>query len=222
MGSFQSLPVPRHAFPHLFFALLAFTILAPLATGPQWERLVYLALTLAVLAAGIRMSWFVPKTRLAALWLAVPAIIAAAFGASQARSSIESFLLVFTAAFFILMTVRLLSKIVHDTVVTADTLYGAASIYLFIGITWALVYYIIARLEPGAFYVNATRSADVIGGWPSFVYFSFVTLSTVGYGDITPATQLVRSVVILQVITGVFYVAVLIGRLVDLYRPSTK
>jgi voltage-gated potassium channel len=222
MGSVPSVPVPRHAFPHLFFALLAFTVLAPLATGSQVQRFVYLALTLAVLIAGIRLSWFVPKIRLATLALAVPAIVAALFGVSEARNPFESFLLVFTATFFILMTVRLLHKIVHDTVVTADTLYGAACIYLFIGITWAIVYYIISRLEPGAFYVNATRSADIIGGWPSFVYFSFVTLSTVGYGDITPATQLVRSVVILQVITGVFYVAVLIGRLVDLYRPGTK
>jgi voltage-gated potassium channel len=222
MGLVPSVPVPRHAFPHLFFALLAFTILAPLSTGSQAQRFVYLGLTLAVLIAGIRLSWFVPRTRLATLVLAVPAIVAAALGASEAKSALEAFLLAFTASFFILMTVRLLRKIVHDTVVTADTLYGAACIYLLIGITWALVYYVISRLEPGAFYVNATRSADLIGGWPSYVYFSFVTLSTVGYGDITPATQLVRSVVILQVITGVFYVAVLIGRLVDLYRPNTK
>jgi voltage-gated potassium channel len=222
MGFVPSVPVPRHAFPHLFFALLAFTILAPLSTGSQAQRLVYLGLTLLVLVAGIRLSWFVPRTRLATLVLAVPAIVAAALGASEAKSAFEAFLLAFTASFFILMTVRLLDKIVHDTLVTADTLYGAACIYLLIGITWALVYYVISRLEPGAFYVNATRSADLIGGWPSYVYFSFVTLSTVGYGDITPATQLVRSVVILQVITGVFYVAVLIGRLVDLYRPSTK
>jgi voltage-gated potassium channel len=222
MGFISSVPVPRHAFPHLFFALLAFTVLAPLATGSPVQRYVYLGLTLAVLITGIRLSWFVPRTRWATIALAVPAISAAALGLSQARNPFESFLLVFTASFFILLTVRLLYKIVHDTVVTADTLYGAASIYLFIGITWALVYFIISRLEPGAFYFNATRSADVIGGWPSFVYFSFVTLSTVGYGDITPASQLVRSVVILQVIAGVFFVAVLIGRLVDLYRPSSK
>jgi uncharacterized membrane protein len=124
------------------------------------------------------------------------------------------------AAFLILIIVRLLHKIVRDTVVTADTLYGAASIYLLIGITFALAYFIISRLQPDAFHVIGGRSADLIGGWPSFVYFSFITLSTVGYGDITPATQFVRSVVILQVITGVFFVAVLIGRLVDLYRPK--
>jgi hypothetical protein len=215
-------PVPRHAFPHLFFTLLAFTLLAPLSTGGQVERLIYLALTLAVLVSGIRLSWFVPRTRLATLVLAVPAVAAAALGVSQAKSGIESFLLAFTASFFIVLTVRLLYKIIHDTVVTTDTIYGAGCIYLFIGVTFALVYFVISRLEPGAFYVNATRAADLIGGWPSYVYFSLVTLSTVGYGDITPATQLVRSVVIFEVITGVFYVAVLIGRLVDLYRPKPQ
>ena len=216
------MPVPRHAFPHLFFTLLAFTLLAPLATGGQWQHVVYLVLLVAVVGAGVRLSWLVPGTRLITLGLAIPSTIAAAIGVDMTRNPVESLLLILMAAFFILLTVRLLRKIVSDTVVSADTLYGAASVYLLIGITWALAYFIVSRLQPDAFHVIGGRSADVIGGWPSLVYFSFITLSTVGYGDITPASQLVRSFVIFEVITGVFYVAVLIGRLVDLYRPKAN
>jgi hypothetical protein len=222
MGSAQTQTAPRHAFPHLFFALLAFTVLAPLTTGGLLERLVYFALSLAVLVTVVRLFWLLPRARLVALGLAVPATISAALAGSASKSPVGSAFLVFTAAFFILATVRLLYKIVRDKVVTADTLYGAACIYLLIGVTWALLYSILSWLQPGTlFYADASRSAD-IGGWPSHVYFSFMTLATVGYGDIIPSTQLVRSVVILEVISGVFYVALLVGRLVDLYRPSSK
>lgn len=223
MASLQSETAPHHAFPHLFFALLALTVLAPLATAGSLQRLIYFAVTLSVLAAVVRLCWLLPRARLVSLVLAIPATIAAALAGSAANSPTGAVLLVFTAAFFILATVRLLHKIVRDKVVTTDTLYGAACIYLFIGITYALLYGILSWLQPDTlFYAKVNHPTVAIGGWPSHVYFSFMTLATVGYGDILPATQLARSVVILEVISGVFYVALLVGRLVDLYRPSSK
>jgi hypothetical protein len=223
MGSAASENVPPRAFPHLFFALLALTALAPLETGGLLQRLVYFAVTLAVLGAIVRLFWLLPKARFVALGLAVPATIAAALAGYASKSPLASALLFFTAAFFILTTVRLLYKIVRDKVVTADTLYGAACIYLLIGITWALLYAILTWLQPGTLsYAKLSQPTDVVGGWSSNVYFSFMTLATVGYGDIIPASQLARSVVILEVISGVFYVALLVGRLVDLYKPSSK
>jgi len=223
MGSSQSDTAPRHAYPHLFFALLALTILAPLATADLALRLVYSVLTVAVLIAMVRLTWFQSRIRPMTVALAVVATIASALGAVAPNSLVHTFLLVFMAAFFIVVIVRLLHKVVADRVITADTLYAGACIYLFIGFTWALIYSILSQLQPDTlYYTNTSRPADIIGGWPSYVYFSFTTLSTVGYGDITPATQLARSVVILEMISGVFFVAMLIGRLVDLYRPSSK
>jgi voltage-gated potassium channel len=214
---------PPHAFPHLFFALLALTALSPLSTGGSPQRLIYFVVTLAVLAAVIRLCWFLPRTRIATVILAVPATIAAAFAGSESNEPFAAYLLIFTAAFFILATVRLLNKIVRDRVVTTDTLYGAACIYLLIGITWALLYAILSWWQPGTLsYAKVDLPTNLVGGWPNHVYFSFMTLATVGYGDIIPATQLARSIVILEVVSGVFYVALLVGRLVDLYRPTAK
>jgi hypothetical protein len=223
MSSVQPGTAPRHAFPHLFFALLALTALAPLSSGDSPRRLLYFIVTLAVLAAVVRLCWLLPRTRIAALALAVPATIAAAFAGSASKNPLGVYLLIFTAAFFTLATIQLLNKIVRDRVVTTDTLYGAACIYLLIGITWALLYAILSWWQPGTLsYAKVGLPSNFVDGWPNNVYFSFMTLATVGYGDIIPATQIARSVVILEVISGVFYVALLVGRLVDLYRPSAK
>ncbi len=220
MGLVQPQTVPR-GFPHLFFALLSFIIFAPLAIGPLWQRLIYLGLTLAMLLAVVRLSWFQRWARRLILAFVVLAVIASAIKAFTPHDPFSSFLLLFMAAVFVILTVQLVAKITHDKVVNADTLYGAACIYLLIGITWALVYSILASAQPETLrFADPRPPADVVVGWPNYLYFSFTTLATIGYGDITPATQLVRSVVILEAISGVFYVAVLIGRLVDLYHPK--
>jgi uncharacterized membrane protein len=70
---------------------------------------------------------------------------------------------------------------------------------------------------PTAFLFDPARSPS-IHGWPDFVYFSFTTLATVGFGDIVPVLPIVRSMVVLEIITGVFFVAVIISKLVSLYR----
>ena len=223
MSFVQPGTAPRHEFPDLFFTLLALIALAPVSTGGPPQRLLYFLVTLAVLVAVVRLCWLQPRSRLAAILLAVPATIAAALVGSEFNEPVAAYLLIFTAAFFILATIQLLNKIVRDQVVTTDTLYGAACIYLLIGITWALFYAILSWWQPNTLsYPAAGLPASLVGGWPNHVYFSFMTLATVGYGDIIPATPIARSMVILEVISGVFYVALLVGRLVDLYRPSSK
>jgi Ion channel len=214
--------LPTHGPRYLFFALLAFIAFAPLDTGGSLQRFLYLAVTLAMLVAAIRLSWLQPRGRAIVIALSVPAAIAAAADAANIRSEMVPILMVFSVALFVYLTVRVLRKIVRDLHVSAGTLYGAACIYLLIGIIWALLYSLLSRMQPNAlFYAEPMRPADVVAAWPAYVYFSFTTLATVGFGDITPGTEITRSIAILEIISGVFYVAVLVGRLVDLYRPRS-
>jgi hypothetical protein len=215
----HSAPPNIRGFPHLFFTLLAFIVFAPLATGALWQRLVYLALTVAMLSAAFRLSWWQPKLRFVEVVLLTVATVTAALRMFDLKSTLVSSLLVFTAVFLILTVILLLRKVTSDQVVTADTLYGAASIYLLIGITWALIFSVLSAFQQDTLSYASSRD-DTVGTWPSYLYFSFMTLATVGYGDITPTTQIARSVAILEVVSGVFYVALLIGRLVDLYRSK--
>ena len=95
-----------------------------------------------------------------------------------------------------------------------NRLLGAVSIYLLLGLIWALIYVGIVEIHPGAF------NGDVTGSWvesiPEFVYFSFVSLTTLGYGDISPATPITRFVVYLEAIIGQLYLAIMVAGLVGI------
>jgi hypothetical protein len=94
--------------------------------------------------------------------------------------------------------------------VTSNTIYGAVSVYLLIGTMFSIFYNIIETLMPGSFFIGETRSLD-------FVFFSFTTLTTLGYGDITPVSAYARTATSLQAIIGVLYTAILISRFVGIY-----
>ena len=93
-----------------------------------------------------------------------------------------------------------------------DRVFGAVVLYLLLGLIWAVAYNIVALNSPGSFAGRAATATD-LADW---AYFSFVTLTTVGYGDITPVAQSARSLAILEALVGQLYPAVIIARLVSL------
>jgi hypothetical protein len=97
--------------------------------------------------------------------------------------------------------------------ITAHRLVGAVAAYLLVGLTWALAYEWLELVRPGSLQVGASP-AD--GAYPATLYFSFVTLTTVGYGDVTPVSQQARALSNLESLIGVLYPAVLIGRLLSM------
>jgi voltage-gated potassium channel Kch len=117
--------------------------------------------------------------------------------------------------FLSFVTVVLIWRIVTDPSVTTDMLAGAISAYLLIGITFGLAYLLIEHLVPGSFRDTLEPGKHFV---PSeFTFFSFVTLTTVGYGDIVPWSPYARSVAMLEAVIGIIYPALLISRLVSLH-----
>ena len=78
------------------------------------------------------------------------------------------------------------------------------------GVLWAHAYHIVAILQPGSF----RGPTDGLANLPGWAYYSYVTLTTVGYGDITPASQVARTLSVGEALAGQLYLAVLIARLV--------
>lgn len=117
--------------------------------------------------------------------------------------------------FLIFVSSVLVWSVVSNPSVTADTLAGAMSAYFLIGITFGVAYMTIDSLLPGSF------RDTVQPGKPftpmDFTFFSFVTLTTVGYGDIVPWAAHARSLAIVESMIGIMYPAVLISRLVGLH-----
>ena len=123
-------------------------------------------------------------------------------------------------AFLAVVIASLLGFILRAKRVDANVLCAGISVYLILGLLWGLAYTFVAQVNPNAFSFN-TRSgtAAVMSGFTA-IYFSFTTLMTVGYGDITPAADVARMLAMLEAMTGTLFVGVMIARLVSLYSAS--
>ena len=99
-----------------------------------------------------------------------------------------------------------------------DTIRAAVCVFLLMGLLWAMLYAAIGRLEPLAFSTSSGVPPGMgnAAGSSTAIYFSFVTLTTLGYGDITPVTAAARTAAVLEALTGQVYLVVLVARLVGL------
>lgn len=112
---------------------------------------------------------------------------------------------------------NLLRFVLRAPSVDVEVLCASIAAYLMLGLMWTIAYWLVDQLTPGgAFSFNTNAGTRSMNGFTGF-YFSFITLSTVGYGDITPVSRIARWLAALEAMTGLLYVAVLIARLVALY-----
>lgn len=109
----------------------------------------------------------------------------------------------------------IVNRIARLDATNLNVLSGAGAVYLLLALIWALSYRVIGGLAPGAF---EGVSPDQLSAWTQYIYFSLTTLTTLGYGDITPVNPFARVWSTLEAVVGVLYVAILVARLVSLYR----
>lgn len=114
----------------------------------------------------------------------------------------------------ILVTVALLKYVLDWHVITVDKVFGAISAYVLIAFTFASLFSLLQVFEPHAFHYH---ESDGHLSWVDMMYFSFTVLTSTGFGEITPRTGMARSLIILEQIVGVMYVAFLVARLANLY-----
>lgn len=114
--------------------------------------------------------------------------------------------------FFIVVTGICLFSTLNKHPVTVNVLYGAAVTYLLIGMIFATIFYLIDITHTHAFNFNKLTRTD--SPWQTFTYYSFVTLTTLGYGDITPVSNIARTFAWLEAAIGQIYLTILIAQLV--------
>jgi voltage-gated potassium channel len=115
-------------------------------------------------------------------------------------------------SFFIWVTWQATRRVLFTGTIDGNKIVGAICIYLLLGLIWAILYVFIAEIIPGAF--NGIAQAPWIENFATAIYFSFVTITTLGYGDISPAMPLARFLVFMEAIIGVFYMAILVASLI--------
>jgi len=180
-----------------------------------------------LLIIGINLVSRNKKIVTTSLLLAVMAIIIVWFDYILHSRPLLLFGLLTETVFACIAVITIIQHVLQYKKVTEDKIYGAMSAYLLIGIVWSLIYSIIELADPNSFFfangfiINQQILAPHRFYFSQFLYFSFVTISTLGYGDIVPVSGPARLFSSLEAITGQLYVAVLIARLVGLHISHT-
>ena len=207
-------------FAWLLAALIAALALPPLLYGAELEipsvRLglaMVLVASLALLGRRRRNFWI-------GLALVVPTLIldwVSLLLGSWALSLVASFGAI---SFLGLVIVSIVRALLRAERVTSDTILGGICVYLLLGLLWVSAYTLAENLQPGSLLLNGAEiTAPAVEAFRSIqvLYFSFVTLTTLGYGDIIPATPAARALASAEAIVGQLYVAIFVARLVGLH-----
>lgn len=210
--------IPKSRTIYLLASLCVIIFLYPSATGDFFERYLLGFLFATIPLTGLYAVSDDRKILIAGTALAIPALLGMVghffLGSPLIRDELY---LAFIVVYYVFTTVAIIRHLFKKATVDADTILSAVSAYLMIGLTFAVMYMSVSIDNPGAF-AQSTVSRAIT--WPDLFYFSFVTLTTLGYGDIAPVDPHVRSLAILESVSGVLYMSTLIARLVSEYRPK--
>lgn len=156
--------------------------------------------------------------------LGLPAIAARFVNQLTPHSpEMDSVVLFLTLAFFAFLIWLILHDLFSASRSTIDRVYGAIAAYFFIALFFALLYAYVVLVDPDSFKVSSSITAATGGGPLSlFTYFSFVTITTLGYGDITPISQSARVLAWFEALVGQLYLAVMIGGLVATHISESQ
>jgi hypothetical protein len=187
--------------------LLAFVLPPVMESGHEQLPLADLLLTLLLVAG---LGTLRVRTGVRVLLMAA-AVVAVAIRLWPTTSTAAGALA--TLVSLVLMAAVVLVQTFRDGPVNIHRVQGAVAAYLLLGLAWAAAYALVAQVAPGAF---ATARAETSQS-RTFIYFSFVTLTTVGYGDVTPVHHAARSLALLEALVGQLYPAILLARIVTLH-----
>jgi voltage-gated potassium channel len=210
----------RFSTVQLLIALALLLICAPFVEELKGGHLILSVLFSLVLLAAVIAVVDRKRSLVIALLLALPAITVRWINHFRPDLVHPAAFLVLALLLLAFVIGHLLHFILHAPVVTMEVLCASVAAYLMLGLMWTVAYWLVDQLTPGgAFSFNTNRGAQSMNGFTGF-YFSFITLSTVGYGDITPVSRAARWLAAMEATTGLLYVAVLIARLVSVYSSA--
>lgn len=163
--------------------------------------------TIAVLCGAVAIAGIIASTFVDAAWIRI------------GSDALALGLLGFT-------TLVLLNSLMQSTVVSQDTLVGGICVYLLVGLCFAMTYILMTELQPGAFAAGTEaiiRSpTDTSAHATQLLYFSFVTLTTLGYGDIAPMTDIAQMFTVAEALVGQLYLTIFVARLVAMFVAAAR
>jgi voltage-gated potassium channel Kch len=202
----------------LFLSLLVAILLTPVLDHGTSGRLALAAVTfIPVMLSIVRLSQ-IKGWVWSSVLLASGNVIFVVLGDTFSNPTLTGIRWAFLGAFFALTAASLFAYLQNSHSVTHAELCIAANIYLLLGLLWATIYLAIEALSPG----SIRMGSDPANRETELLYFSLITLSTVGYGDIVPLTGMARIVAALEGVTGVLYIAITVALLVGRFKAGSR
>jgi Ion channel len=202
----------------LLLAVLVASYLLSAFASRTWVSAVQVVLFLGVAALAVRTSHVKQRAALPAIAVVTGGsalvgalVLAAPSNAAQGAANIWKALVL---AFAVVLIIR---RVLAQPTVTLQSLFGALSAYMMVGLLFAACYGAMDMFAGGGFFANGSP-----GNLQTFQYFSFTTLTTLGYGDFTAAQSGGRAVAVLEAMIGQVFLATLVARLVSAFRPPRR
>ena len=210
------MPHREARFGYLLAGLVAYLLLGPLAREifGEMDGLVLMIALSSILVIGI---FSLQESRLlfgAGIVLAAVAVLLTIMDFFDAKN--QTMKLIALADVFIFFVISIALAVRHlfqEGPITLNRLMGGICIYILLGMCWSIIYMYLIWWQPDAFAGAVLDTPDNPVFW-DMIYFSFVTLTTLGYGDITPAEPVARALAYTEAVVGQLYIAILIGTLV--------
>ena len=222
LADLQQIPAPWYVGPYfiLTLALLLSAIVYPIGAevfGSGVLQITNTALLVTSVYAVVKHKWLFRIL----LILVIPIVFSIWFvdpyDDHEALDWISSFS---TNAFLFTVLVVVFADVIRSKRVTADTIFGAVAVYLLFGVVMAMLFQFMNNINPGSVIASVGEATNVLERYDQFgdiLYFSFVTLTSVGYGDLTPIAAPARSLAMFEGVVGQLYLAILIARLVGIH-----
>ncbi|WP_417604949.1 potassium channel family protein [Primorskyibacter flagellatus] len=202
----------------LLAAIVLHNLIYPLSTGGGVGPLIFYAVYASIFVAGTWALTADARWRVAALGSGVAVFAAGVVNSYAGSSGVALAVYLTSIAYHAVMIVVLVRYTFTARTVMTEVILAATSLYLVLGSIFAAVFGLVLWLEPGAFI--ASSGAEV--QWQQLLYYSYVTLTTLGYGDIVPVGFYAQAFAAFEAIIGTLYTVILLSRLVGLHASSQQ
>lgn len=205
---------------HLLIALVAMFVVMPFVDRWRYGAVAEAIAFTVVLLASVNAISGRRRTQLAAILMVAPVLMMRwVYHIWPHVLPVEPSTI--AAIVFVMFVVfHLFRYVITAQVVDSEVLYAAVSVYLLIGVAWAFFYTLVARIEPNAFVSTVAAEPEIAMRGFTALHFSMEILTTIAYGDILPVSNVARMLTLVEAVVGVFYVTILIARLVSLHTHN--
>jgi hypothetical protein len=202
----------------LLLAQLAGILLYPFMENSSAGRAAFAMFGILVLALVVIAIRATPFLSWVSMLIAAPAIVLLSIQVFSASEGLFAWSSAFEAVLYFYAAMSMLAYMLEDNRVTTDELFAIGAVFTLMAWAFAFVYVVVQALDPQSF----TAEGSGTRSWMELLFLSFTTLSSTGLSDITPVSGHARSVVMLEQVAGIFYIAMVVTRLVSLNAVRSR